>query len=633
MRRLIVLGIIALFAPTAAARDKWISLRSPHFEAVSNAGEGRSRRLLNELEQFRRAFVKIFSLQNPDQVPVRVILFKNDGSFKPFKPLHDGKPANVAGFFQQGQDYDFIALDAGRSSDQSLRTIFHEYIHLLTRNTPYPWPLWLREGIAEFYSTYQVRGSEVTLGAPIPHHVDLLRRRTPFSLEELFQIGYDSVEYNESGKQGLFYAQSWALTHLIMLGEKGARRPLLTKFLHLIHAGEDPGTAFGKAFPTPLEELRRELIRYVNLKGVYVLRVKLDDLEEDREIAANRISEAEAKGHLADLLLHMDRLDEAEEMYRELLKSDAELPAAHEGLGLLAMRQGDHAKAQQHLKKAAAGDSANHLVHYYVGRSLLQEAGVFSGNGVAAEDFDRLAGPLRRSIELMPAFADSYYLLALLHLQAARGYEAGIELLQEGLRLSPQNEHYRVLLADLQLANRSWEAAQATLRRLAASNNLGIRDSAESRLRYLEYMKREAEPANRGAANPLRSAVEGGLAAASDTAPSDRSDPSSPPAAPPPKPTCFPDFVNVRTAAAIPGKLIRIDCEEAPIYVAMLNGKETRLISADPAQPALFSCDVRLRQFSCGPFEYDAVVYLTPDLETDPETGALKVLAIEFKKP
>ena len=67
------------------------------------------------------------------------MVFKNDGSFKPYKPLYNGKPANLSGYFQPGQDENVIALDIGANEQRRMSVIFHEYTHLVTSVTPREW--------------------------------------------------------------------------------------------------------------------------------------------------------------------------------------------------------------------------------------------------------------------------------------------------------------------------------------------------------------------------------------------------------------------------------------------------------------------------------------------------------------
>ena len=200
-RRLILpILILSLVPCTGLARERWIRLDSPNFETVSNASEKKSRTLIRELEKFRHVFSELFHLTN-DRVPVTVFIFRNDKSFTSFKPVYEGKPTSVAGFFQGGRDRNVIALNA-TANENPLHVIFHEYVHLLTSNKPYPWPVWVKEGLAEFYSTFQVRGRRLNLGAPIPRHAETLRQARMYSVENLFSVGHNSPEYNETRKRG-----------------------------------------------------------------------------------------------------------------------------------------------------------------------------------------------------------------------------------------------------------------------------------------------------------------------------------------------------------------------------------------------------------------------------------------------
>src|SRR5262245_23718524 len=93
------------------AADKWLSIRSKNFLLVGNASEASIRRVGRNLEEFRAGFSLLFPAIGQQAVsPITVVVFKDDGSFRPFKPLYQGKPASLAGFFQAGQDVDFIAL-------------------------------------------------------------------------------------------------------------------------------------------------------------------------------------------------------------------------------------------------------------------------------------------------------------------------------------------------------------------------------------------------------------------------------------------------------------------------------------------------------------------------------------------
>ena len=144
------------------------------------------------------------------------ISFKHDASFKPYKPLYNGKPANLAGYFQSGQDENIIALDISANQEHPMSLIYHEYTHLLTSLTPRQLPVWLQEGLAELYSSFDVDDTKVTLGSPISRHVLLLRDKTFIPIQDLIAVRHGSPIYNERDKQSIFYAESWALCHYMI---------------------------------------------------------------------------------------------------------------------------------------------------------------------------------------------------------------------------------------------------------------------------------------------------------------------------------------------------------------------------------------------------------------------------------
>src|SRR5689334_18908251 len=105
----VVFGFFTTEASFAA--DKWLSVRSKDFLLVGNASESSIKKVARNLEQFRSGFSLLFPViaqQAPP--PITVVVFKDDGSFRPFKPVYRGKPANIAGFFQPGDDMNFMAL-------------------------------------------------------------------------------------------------------------------------------------------------------------------------------------------------------------------------------------------------------------------------------------------------------------------------------------------------------------------------------------------------------------------------------------------------------------------------------------------------------------------------------------------
>jgi len=174
--------------------------------------------------------------------------------------------------------------------------IFHEYTHLATHETRRPWPLWLKEGLAEVYSSFEVTDNKVTLGNPISHHVFLLRDNKFIPLQTLLNAQHYSTEYNEREKQGIFYAQSWALCHYFMFGDKNVRRPQMVEFVHLIEQGIDADRAFKQAFKAEPAEIEKQLRNYVG-NNLYTINVHtLASTEGEKEIAELLVMDIQIPG-------------------------------------------------------------------------------------------------------------------------------------------------------------------------------------------------------------------------------------------------------------------------------------------------------------------------------------------------
>src|SRR5689334_17943928 len=102
---LCLLFIVSLHTPVSA-RDTWVSVRTKNFFMIGNANEKEIRSVALKLEQFREVFTRLFpNIRFNTPVPTTVIVFKSDSSYAPFK-----SGANVAGYFQSGEDVNYITL-------------------------------------------------------------------------------------------------------------------------------------------------------------------------------------------------------------------------------------------------------------------------------------------------------------------------------------------------------------------------------------------------------------------------------------------------------------------------------------------------------------------------------------------
>src|SRR5436190_19060608 len=127
-------AFFAFSAVPAFAKDQWLQVRSKNFFLVGNAPEKDIRKAATKLEQFRETFRLVFGQANlSSSVPTNVIVFKSDSSYNQFKPKRgDGKIDKfIAGYFQPGEDMNYITLSVEGPEADTYGTIFHEYVHFI----------------------------------------------------------------------------------------------------------------------------------------------------------------------------------------------------------------------------------------------------------------------------------------------------------------------------------------------------------------------------------------------------------------------------------------------------------------------------------------------------------------------
>ncbi|HKG58922.1 MAG TPA: hypothetical protein VKB05_04015 [Pyrinomonadaceae bacterium] len=145
----VLLLLLTFTTSNAQSRDGWRSVRTNHLFVIGNADAENLRRVAVWLEYFHAAFARFVSHNVIDSsVPTTVIVFRDDASFTPFKPVYHGRPASISGFFLPGDDVNYIALSLDPRGDP-YATAFHEYVHLHVKDNVPGAPLWLNEGLAE----------------------------------------------------------------------------------------------------------------------------------------------------------------------------------------------------------------------------------------------------------------------------------------------------------------------------------------------------------------------------------------------------------------------------------------------------------------------------------------------------
>ncbi len=373
-----------------AAAPKWTRVISTHFVVVGDASERDVRQVAIRLERFRETVSVILpkaSVASP--LPTVVIVFDNERSFRPYKPLYQGKPKDVSGYFQGGPDANYIALNLERGED-SYPIIFHEFTHLMIRNVMASPPLWLGEGLAEYYSTFVLSsdGKTAQIGKPIGRHVALLREHF-IPLADLLAADHASPLYNDEMRRQLFYAESWAWMHFLLMDGQGHTRELVT-LLEKLAAGMKVEDAFRAAFGSDPASFQSRLLSYVQRSAYQFAQYTLRDrVRDDAEMSVVALSEAGWQAHLGDLLAHTNRLDDAQKRIEAARTLDPSLALPYASLGVVRYRQFRSADAIELWRQAVAlepGGFGSELARQWIERVRPARVALQSGNRGAGSD-------------------------------------------------------------------------------------------------------------------------------------------------------------------------------------------------------------------------------------------------------
>jgi hypothetical protein len=461
MRRRLFLLVVVVSPLLAPARDKpenWVEVRSPHFSVVSNSNEKQARRVADQFERMRSVFHTLFPKIQIDTLgSIRVLAIKDEKDFRALEPaayLAKGQ-LKLGGLFLRGADKNYVLLRLDAEGEHPYAVVYHEYTHLLLSRAEWM-PLWLNEGLAEFYQNTDIREKEVALGQPSPENLLLLRQNRLLPLATLFVIDHTSPYYHEENKGSIFYAESWALTHYLEQRNFREKTNQLADYAQLLAQHVDAVTAAARAFGD-LKQLQSALDGYVRQGSFQYFRIPGATDVDDTAFQSHGLANAQADAVRADFLAYNQRTEDARALLDRILQEDPNNVLAHETMGFLEF-QGRHLdEARNWYAQAVKLDSQSYLAHYYF--AAISMNGPLDASGEA-----QVESSLRASIKLNPSFAPSYDRLAAFLAMHHRNLDEARMMALNAVQLEPRNLTYRVETANVLLQMERGKDAVAVIR-------------------------------------------------------------------------------------------------------------------------------------------------------------------------
>ena len=447
MLRCIALLLCLLAAAPAPARDKaenWLEVRSQHFTVVTNANEKTGRRIADQFERMRSVFhVALPHLSFDPASPLVVLAVKDEKDFRALEPqayLAKGQ-LRLGGLFLRAPDKNYVLMRVDAEGEHPYSVVYHEYTHLLLSKSAEWLPLWLNEGLAEFYQNTDIHEKEVSLGQPSKENLLLLRENRLLPLATLFTVDATSPYYHEENKGSIFYAESWALTHYIELRDFQEKAHLFTDYAELLTQKVDPVTAATRAFGD-LQKLQFSLDAYIHQGKFSFFKLETSTGVDDAAFKVRDLTAAQADALRADFLAYNERAADARPLLERVLQEDPQNVQAHETMGFLEFRAGHINEARKWYGEAVKLDSQNYLAQYYF-------AVMSWDGGLGAGGDDLVESSLRAAIKLNPSFAPAFDRLAGFECLHHRNLDEAHLMALTAVQLDPGNVRYRVNAANV----------------------------------------------------------------------------------------------------------------------------------------------------------------------------------------
>jgi Flp pilus assembly protein TadD len=328
---------------------EWVGRATAHFAIFTKAADPGEEELLGRLETARLFFKGIGWASRDLKRPLTIVAFPSPKDFENFR----FNPAAFA-FYQRTWSGDFVLMRALEPEHYSVAV--HEYTHFVVEHSGMRFPLWLNEGLADFYSTVQYRNAQALVGLPPPGREDSLRRNGWMDWNALASVDQRSPYYRQQDMMLSFYAQSWALVHLLAVDPVYAGK--FQSFLLAITATPDTAEALAATYHKTLPEIGHEVEDAVRGKRLQPQTMEMDIRPGALETAPVADSSKLAEFALADVQATDPRLStEARARLAMLAAKYPDDPHAEESLGFMAIRAGAGAEAEQHFARAVKAHS------------------------------------------------------------------------------------------------------------------------------------------------------------------------------------------------------------------------------------------------------------------------------------
>jgi tetratricopeptide (TPR) repeat protein len=445
IRRALVILLLSCSIPSLARERPLIEIRSPHFRVLTDGSKEDGRNVALQFEQMRFVLADSYpTFRLEGGAPLVIFAARDESAAKSLRPdLWKQKGARPAGYFDPSWEKKFAMVRMDAIAEGQVEIVYHEYTHSVMHLNLHWIPLWLDEGLAEYYGFTQFDKRKIYVGAPPPIEQIKYLMGSLIPVETMLGVDQDSRYYHDEFLSHWFYAEAWALVHFMIFGPEMQHGELLNKFATLLQGGTEQKKAFEQTFG-PVAQFDKAFsnylgfVKYLNQSSFKAGVVRNPPNLNSDEFAIRTMTLADTHAELAGFHLWSNDFEHARNLAEQAIQEDAKLGLAHEVMGFIDFADGKDADALSEFSQACDLDPTLYLSLF--AKTMMSPIASFSAPG----DQDAAQGALLKVLKLNPQFAPAYVQLA--RLSVARGdMPNAIGLARKAEQLEPTRAGYHVL--------------------------------------------------------------------------------------------------------------------------------------------------------------------------------------------
>lgn len=457
-----------------AAEEKWIEVKSPHFSIITGGSTKLASKWLVGLEVMRADLNELAPFPDDAPAPSHIVIFGNGKVFNKLfvgdkDDAHWGILSTLIKTNNRAGRFSCAITDA--DSDVVQKSVFYQTALALTDHYGRSCPPWFYLGLQEIYGVGETTSKGYKIGFSDSGYLDQwlgdeLKYPIAALLDPEFKDGATQVRREE------VETMIWAFSYYLLLGDNGAHRPELARYLSAYQRGAGREVAEREAFPDGTANLQAAVSKFIGKKSYRtVVRPLPPDLLQG--ITMRPAADADVQLALGRVLLYSGGPEIASPYLQKALALAPENPEVHEALAELAGVRRDENEMIRRYEEAVAKGSCNYQAFLIpaLGRAMPYLGGETSVSGFDPRQIRTCIESIKKAIRLKPGNLQAYQAVAGLMGSATDSAPDDLEILQAGDRLFPDRPALKAGIAACEIRAGRLDEAEAMLETLAANHD------------------------------------------------------------------------------------------------------------------------------------------------------------------